>query len=325
MPDAYTSTSALGLDQAAYDRAAYHAFVTEMYFDAVASVKPADSNQKGSSTVFRKFGELAVDTTPLSETVDVDAIAMSDTPVTLTLAEYGEAVILTALARYTAYIPLDPEAAYAVGQNAGETMDALAAAPLGAGDNVIYASGGATDPTSRTTINTDDEITAHDIRIAVARLRGAGVPPPPGSGGKYIGFIHPDVSVDLREEAGAQGLTEPANASAADKRWNGVIGDFEGVRWIETPRAPLWEDASDNAGAAGDIDVYGTLVTGWQALAKTWAPAVGPRYRTILHKPTDKLERFPSVGWYWLGAYGRFREESLQRIESASSIGDNAA
>jgi hypothetical protein len=38
---------------------------------------------------------------------------------------------------------------------------------------------------------------------------------------------------------------------------------------------------------------------------------------------TDNLRRFQGVGWYWLGGYGRFREASLFRQESASSIGTN--
>jgi hypothetical protein len=37
------------------------------------------------------------------------------------------------------------------------------------------------------------------------------------------------------------------------------------------------------------------------------------------------LMRLQPMGWYWLGGYGRFREASLRRIESASSIGANAA
>jgi hypothetical protein len=38
----------------------------------------------------------------------------------------------------------------------------------------------------------------------------------------------------------------------------------------------------------------------------------------------DVLQRFQPVGWYWLGGYARFREASLRRVESASSIGANS-
>jgi hypothetical protein len=39
----------------------------------------------------------------------------------------------------------------------------------------------------------------------------------------------------------------------------------------------------------------------------------------------DSLMRFNPIGWYWLGGYGRFREASLRRVESSSSIGANAS
>jgi hypothetical protein len=39
----------------------------------------------------------------------------------------------------------------------------------------------------------------------------------------------------------------------------------------------------------------------------------------------DSLMRFNPIGWYWLGGYGRFREASLRRIDSSSSIGSNAS
>lgn len=316
MADALVSTAAMGLDQAVYDLATYPALRAELYFDAIADVKPAPGNQAGSSTIFRKIGALAVATTPLSETVDVDAVTLSDSTVTLTLAEYGNAAIATELARNTSYVPLDPILANEIGANAGETMDTLAATALAAATNVIWATGGATTPTSNATVDADDTITAHDVRQAVANLRTAKVATREGA---YWGFIHPDVSLDLREETGGAAWVDPANYSDATRRWNGEIGKFEGVRFIETPRAPM----TANAGAGSTVDVYSTFIVGSQALAKTWAPAVGPRPRIGFTPVTDHLERFRGVYWYWTGGHGLFRNESVRVIKSASSIGAN--
>jgi hypothetical protein len=47
----------------------------------------------------------------------------------------------------------------------------------------------------------------------------------------------------------------------------------------------------------------------------------GPQPQVILGLVVDKLQRFVPVGWYWLGGFGRFREEAIVRYESASSIG----
>jgi hypothetical protein len=38
----------------------------------------------------------------------------------------------------------------------------------------------------------------------------------------------------------------------------------------------------------------------------------------------DALRRFVPVGWYYLAGYARFREASIRRVESSSSIGTNS-
>lgn len=323
MADSYTTTSSLGLDQAAYDKAAYYSLRDELFYDAVADVQPTSQTDVGSSVIFRFFTDLAAAVTPLSEAVDVDAVAMADSTVTLTLAEYGNAVISTRLARGTAYIPFNPVAANVIGFNAGVSINTLAGNVLKAGTNVRYATGGATTPTSRTTVETDDILTAHDVRRARADLVGANVQRINGS---YVSFIHPDVAIDLREETGADGWLQPANYSAAERRWNGDIGMFEGFRFIETPTGFVFVNASNGSGAGGNIDVYRTVFLGQQALAKTWSRTEsGPMPQVRPSPVTDKLWRFVPIGWYWLGAYGIFRQAAVRAVESTSSIANNAS
>jgi N4-gp56 family major capsid protein len=248
---------------------------------------------------------------------------MSDSQVTVTLEEYGNATVTTAKLRASSFLPVDPVAAQAVGYNAGLSIDTIARNAVQAGSNVIYATGGAVAPSSRTTINTDDTLTANDIRRAVAQLRGANVPT---IGGNYVGFIHPDVSYDLRGITDASGWRDSYKYTNAMPLYNGEIGMFEGVRFMESSRAPLFANASDNSGASGTIDVYGTLIMGQQALAK--AVSMGGEYGNqpsiVYGTVTDLLKRFRPVGWKHFVGYAVFRQEALRRIESASSIGTNA-
>jgi hypothetical protein len=276
---AYTQTSSLSVDQAAFDRLAYFALRSELLFDAAADVMPTQQAMPGSSVTFTIFNDLAAATSALTEDSDVTAVAMSDSQVTVTLAEYGNAVLTTAKLRAT--------------------------------------------PTSRTTVAVEDEIEANDVRKVTAQLRGDNVPT---FNGLYMGFIHPDVSYDLRSETGAAAWRDPHVYVDTDMIYNGEIGAFEGVRFIETPRAKVFEDASDGAGSAGDIDVYCTHIMGRQALAKAHSivDGNGPVPKIVRGPIVDTLERFQPVGWYWLGGYGRFREASLRRIESSSSIGANS-
>lgn len=320
---AETGTSNLSVDQTAFEKLAYFALRDEMYFDQFADVQATNATNPGATVTFTIFQDLAAATTPLGEAEDVTPVAMSDSQTSVTLQEYGNATVTTAKLRATSFLPVDPVAANAVGYNAGLSIDTIARAAAQAGSNVFYATGGATDPSSRTTVNSDDLLTANDIRKAVAQLRKANVPT---FGGSYVAMIHPDVSYDFRSATDAAAWRTPANYVNPAGIYNGEIGVFEGVRFIESPRAPLFANASDNSGSAGTIDVYGTLIMGRQALAKgiSLGGEYGAQPTIVYGTVTDLLKRFRPVGWKHFVGYAVFRQEALRRIESASSIGANS-
>jgi N4-gp56 family major capsid protein len=326
MADYYAAeigTANLSVDQIAFEKMAYFALRPEMYFDQFADVQATNATNPGSSIKFTVFADLAAATTPLGEAEDVTPVSMSDSQVTVTLEEYGNATVTTAKLRASSFMPVDPVAAQAVGYNAGLSIDTIARNVVQAGDNVIYATGGAVDPSSRTTVNADDTLAANDVRRVVAQLRGANVPT---IGGSYVGFIHPDVSYDFRSATDAAAWRTPANYVNPEGIYNGEIGMFEGVRFMESSRAPLFANASNNSGSSGTIDVYGTLIMGRQALAKgvSLGGEYGAQPTIVYGTVTDLLKRFRPVGWKHFVGYGVFRQEALRRIESASSIGTNA-
>jgi len=315
---AYTQQSSLGVDQAAYDRLAYFALRSELLFDQAADVQATNQAMTGSSVIFTIFSELATVTTPLTETSDVTAVAMADSNVTVTLTEYGSTVNTTAKLRGTAFLDVDAAAANLIGYNAGSSMDEVVREVLAGGTNVYYGGGGSTTPTSRVTVQAEDTIEANDVRKVTAALRGANVSP---WSGYYIGFIHPDVSYDLRRETGNASWNAPHVNMDTANIYTGEIGTFESVRFIETPRTKVRTDT----GESSTVDVYDTYIMGRQALAKAYSfvDGNGPVPQIRRGPVVDSLMRFNPIGWYWLGGYGRFREASLRRIESSSSIGTN--
>lgn len=326
MPDFYsnmTKTSSLSVDQTAFEKLAYFALRPELYYDQFADVQATNATNPGATVTFTKFTDLAAVTTALNEGEDVTPVAIADSQVSVTLAEYGNASVTTAKLRATSFLPVDPVAANLIGYNAGISIDTICKNVLQAGDNVIYATGGAVAPTSRTTINSDDKLVANDVRKVVAQLRTANVPT---VGGSYVGFIHPDVSYDFRGSTDAAAWRTPANYVNPEGIYNGEIGMFEGVRFMESPRAPLFADASNNSSSSGTIDVYGTLIMGRQALAKgiSLGGEYGAQPTVVYGTVTDLLKRFRPVGWKHFVGYGVFRQEALRRIESASTIGANS-
>jgi N4-gp56 family major capsid protein len=314
-----TTTASLSVDQIAFDRLAYFALRSELLFDQAADVQPVAQAMPGSAVTFTIFNDIAAATSTLNEVNDVTPVALSDSQVTVTLAEYGNAIVTTAKLRGTAFLDVDSAAANVIGYNAGDSMDNVVSAVLAAGSNVAYSG----TATARNEVSTNENLTANDIRKQVAALRKANVPTFNGS---YIGFIHPDVSYDFRSATDAAAWRTPANYVDPTGIYNGEIGLFESVRFIETPRAPLFANAGNGTGGAGNIDVYATLIMGRQALAKAFSTqdGNGAMPKVVRGNVTDVLMRLQPMGWYWLGGYGRFREASLRRIESASTIGANS-
>ena len=318
MADALTTTNSLTLDQNAYDRVAYFPLRAELYFDAVADVKPTRQSMPGSAVIFYLPTEMSAATSTLNESSDVDAIALADAQVTVTLLEKGSVAKTTAKARGTAYQELDPIVVNLVGFNAGLSVDLIAATVLAGGTNVRYP--GASGGTARNTILPTDVLTANGVRRATAELRGANVAT---FNGMYVGFIHPDVSYDFRGATGTNTWRDPHTYSDPSAIWNGEIGAFEGVRFIEAQRAPIVSDAGSSTTLT---DVYQTLIVGKQALAKAWSitDGGGPQPSVFPTPIIDNLRRFHGTAWYHLYGIGRFREAAIRRLETASTIGTNA-
>lgn len=308
---AITQVSSLSSVQSIFDKYAYFALRKALYYDAVASVKPSDSNAKGSGVVFVKWTDMATATSAISQTSDITATTMADGTVTVTNVEYGAGIETTAKLRDTSYLEVDRDAANIVGYNAGESMDEIARDVLIGGTNVIYPG----TVVSRATVGPTSVATQNKLREMRAKLKSGKAMT--FADGFYRGFIDSKVLYDIKVETGEAAWSYPHAHSAPENVLNGDMGVFDGIRWIETPEVKTY---TNTGGSVQTVEVLVTLVVGDQALAKAYVPAVGP-YAKIIHGPVvDRLERFEPISWYWHGGYGRFREESIYRLESSSSL-----
>ena len=314
-----TTTASVDYAQTAYDRLAYFAYRPELYYDRCVEVKPTRQSMPGSTVVFTIQNDLPIASTALNESTDVTPVAMSDSQVSIALGEYGNATVTTAKLRGEAFVEIDPIVANVVGYNAGVSIDEIAKVPFQTGTNVDYAQGKTTTtPTARNQIAPTDTFTAANVRLEKARLRRANVPT---FGGAYVAYMHPDVAYDLMGETGSASWTDPHTYSQPDEIWQGEIGMFQGVRFIETPRAPWFGNAGSSPTTTS---VYGTVFLGRQAVAKAHSivDGNGENPHVVPGPVTDYLRRFLPLGWYHLVGYSIFRQSALRRVESASSIDD---
>lgn len=331
---ASTGTAQLGTDTTAYDTAMRFALRAPVQFARVADVQPVNVTHRGSTIQFNFGNDHAVATTPLTELADVTPVAGSDSTATVTIVEYGNVESISAKIRGTAYLNEMRRSINKMGYNGGLSFDTLARDPLLAGSNVLFPDNynSALTGTNRATIVAADVFQANAARLAFVRLtNGFSMP---FEDGLYRAYVAPEVAYDLRIETGAAAWREPhvnaGNPNAVDPIWNGSIGSFEGFNWISAPRLQASQLPSGfvNGGAGATVDVYPTVFVGQEALVKAWAENVddgdnGPEPVPVFSPVTDNLRRFRGVGWYWLGGFGRFREASIWRVESSSSIGAN--
>lgn len=292
------ASAAANLITTAYDLAAWPSLRPELIFDQFASVRATNQSHNGSAVRFTFVSDLAPVTASLAESTDVDSVALSTSTVTLTLAEKGSAVTTTGLARGTSFVPLDPVAAERVGFNAGISMDTLARLALDGGTNI-------------TTITA--ALTASDFRKTDAALKGRFAR---AFGDSYIAVIHPDVEYDIRNasDAASWRYFQANNATVGEGIMRGEIGRFEHFRVVTNPRILTT--------GAGPTKSYKNFFFGQEALAKAYSKAAGygPYARVEPGPVVDRLKRFVPIGWYWLGAYGVFRQESLQVVNCYSGL-----
>jgi N4-gp56 family major capsid protein len=312
-PSVTTADSGLGQNtvKTVFDQAALFAFRANFVHRRTADVKwtTADPPMPGNVVTFNIIGALAVATSALSETVEPTPVGLAVTQPTVTLVEYGNAVKLSGKVRATSFLGMDMAAAREVTANMEESLDIVARDVMAAGTNVLY--GGTA--VSRVTVAATHTMTANLIRRARAFLAGKNTPMVDGE--NYIAVMHPDVAYDLKVESGQQAWSAPHVYSDPAALYSGEIGRLDGVRIVENANAKMFVDA----GVGGTVDVYATIVTGQQFLGE----AVGIPQHVVISGPFDDLQRFKSVGWWALLGYGRIRENSAIRIETASSIGAN--
>jgi N4-gp56 family major capsid protein len=240
MANAYTTTGSnslggtiggAGLVQKAYDRLVEFALRAQPLIRSVADKTPARQSIPGSSVVLQRYVDLTKKTATLTETVDPDAVALATpTYTTITLAEYGNAVLVTRALELFSLADVDPAIANIIAFNMADSIDEVAQTVLRAGDNVLR--GGTA--TSRGTLTSSDVFTSALARKATAKLRANKAIPRKGS--LYWAGIHPEVSHDLRAETGVGSWRQPHEYQSNDAIWAGEIGTYEGAFYVESPR-----------------------------------------------------------------------------------------
>lgn len=305
--------------KATFDKVIGFKLRSEPMYRRFADVRPIDVAYPGSSVdMFIQGDDLALATTPLAEYADPDSVPLpAPKKVTLTPYEYGNAAVTTLRLRDQSWASIDPYQAELLARNLRDTVDKLV-------QNVAFAATGGVSGKGFAKFYTPASpetngyikpgagtaplgaINSKAIRRIVGQFRGANVME--FDDGHFIGMIHPDQSVDLREETDVAGWRFPHTEwNANTMLWNGTVGVYEAVQFIETPRVPK---TGDGANA-----VYSSLFLGKQGLAE----GVVREFGTVVTPQLDKFGRLHGIGWYGFAGWSIYREEAGAVLNTGAS------
>ena len=190
-----TAGSMTDIVQTAYNEYIRLQFKPQPIFDALAQAQRVNvgrAPRRGDTASFTIFQALAAATTALTETSDIDAVGMTKTQKTVSVSEYGRAVITTLPLEALSYIDVDRAKAAVIAQNMKQSLDLIARAAFDAEVGADYITYGA-DRTAINTIPSGDTLSAAMVRKTFTTLRSADVPfyEGPEGGNAYVAVSHP--------------------------------------------------------------------------------------------------------------------------------------
>lgn len=225
----------------------------------------------GKQVIFNRFSPLALATSALSpEGANPTPVSLTDTQVTVTLAEYGNSVQVTRFLGTVDIDDRDKEKIDVVAQNMGETLDALVRNALQSGATVSNANGA---------------ITANLVASTVATLKENKALMYPGTFG-WIGKLQPESEYDLIITTTWQNAAAYSNVQAL---YAGEIGALYGVRFLVSNQGYV---------TAGTTPYYANFFHGREAFGVYDNQLDPPKMYIVTGADSNNpAERFHVISW----------------------------
>ncbi len=225
---------------------------------------------KHGSYEWRRYGSLAVATTPLTEaTTPTEETAPSLTLVTSTPLWYGAFLKITDRIELVSIDPIVMAMSAILGEQAGKSIDTIRRNVITTGATKLYSG----DQASRGAINSPSHnISYHDVLMAIAQL--AANDATPVNGDRYILILHTDSMASLMEDPT---FVNAFTAAAARTDNNPIMSGYQG--YILGCDIYCTTNAREypNEGAGGTVDVYSALFIGKEAYGSTGIGAFAPK------------------------------------------------
>lgn len=183
-----------------------------------------------------RVSRLNLPTTPLTEGVAPDAVALALTNVDVTVQQWGIVVLLTDVAEITTTHPMLRAAIDRTGLAMSEMFEREMAEVIITGTNVTFGSAA----TTRAGLQNNSNLTTANVIAAVAAMRGRGAVPIVGP--LYGGTMSPQVEADVVTQTSqtvASFFSAVAQAGDIERLDAARIGRWAGVEWVRSNFLPI--------------------------------------------------------------------------------------
>lgn len=280
---------------------------------------------------FRRYSNLAVATTGLTEATTPNAVQLSTTEVTATVVQYGSYVEISDVVELVVEDNVLNEAIDLLAEQMADTIETLTFTALKAGTNVFYTNGDARNTLASIISEATLDKVIRFMRRNNARVFTEIIKSATGVGSlpirpAYWAFTHPDVVHDLEALTGFISVEKYASQGPVHQA---EIGAYKNIRFLMTTMCSATLAGGANydgtyvSTAEVKNDVYYIIVVAKEAyglvnLEKGTA-------KSIIHiagksEAGGALEQWSSVGWKTWFVAKILNDAFITRIETCASV-----
>jgi N4-gp56 family major capsid protein len=260
----------------------------------------------GGSVKFTKYANIAKGG-KLTEGTNMDEKAMSNSEITITVDEYGNAVNISEKALQTSIHNELAEASIALANDMSKVLDEALRDVALTTTNFVY--GG--QKSVVTDLVVGDGLTTTTVKDAVEALEVANAPKIGGE--YYICIAHPHQLRQIRDDSA---WINAHSYVGVDNIYRGEVGMYEGVRFISTTQMPANSavESETKFGFAG-----GSGIPTWEAVifgenSFGWAEATQVEMRD---NGVVDYGRTHGIAWYAIWGFGLIEEKNIYAVVTA--------
>ena len=273
-------------------------------FAQFAKKKTDLEKQSGASISFTKYDSIARGG-KLTEGVNMNEKATSNSEVEIKVEEYGNAVKVTEKALQLSVRNELGEASILLANDMALVLDeALRDAAL-ATSNQVFGNG-------KTTIGSmvaGDGFTTTTVKDAVEALDTSNAPKIDGQ--YYICIAHPHQLRQLKDDPAWINAHQYVSMGVTDI-YLGEVGMYDGVRFVQTTQMIHNDATASNAKYGVAFDTYEGVIFGENSYA--WAVALDVEMRD---NGVEDYGRMHGIAWYAIWGFGLINEEYIYKVITA--------